>query len=42
LKRCSGTHFDPELVPVFLGLDLTEYEQRRAYEEERAAARSAA
>ncbi|MHC4832649.1 MAG: HD-GYP domain-containing protein [Planctomycetota bacterium] len=42
MKRCAGTHFDPEMIPVFLGLDLTEYEQRRAYEEERATARQAA
>jgi len=42
MERCAGTHFDPEMIPVFLGLDLTEYEQRRAYEEERATARQAA
>ncbi len=42
LKRCAGTHFDPELVPVFLGLDLTEYERRRGCEERQTSARSAA
>ena len=42
MRRCSGTHFDPEMVPVFLGLDLTEYHERRAFEAGRAAARHAA
>lgn len=42
MRRCAGTHFDPEMVPVFLDLDLGEYEARRAFETRRAAARKAA
>lgn len=26
IRRCSGTHFDPELVNAFFALDLTEYD----------------
>lgn len=27
IQRCAGTQFDPELVPHFLALDLTEYDE---------------
>ena len=27
IKRCTGTQFDPELAPAFLGLDFSEYDQ---------------
>ena len=30
IKRCSGTQFDPELAPVFLKLDLCEYDRMAA------------
>ncbi len=26
-ERCAGTQFDPEIVPIFLGLDLTHYDE---------------
>lgn len=32
IQRCSGTHFDPAMVPVFVNLDLTEYERERRLE----------
>lgn len=42
MKRCAGTHFDPEMVPVFLELDLSEYRRRREFEERRVAERRVA
>lgn len=27
IARCAGTQFDPELVPIFLGLDFAEYDR---------------
>lgn len=32
LKRSSGTHFDPAMVPAFLALDFSEYDRLRAIE----------
>lgn len=32
LKRTSGTHFDPSMVPAFIALDFTEYDRLRASE----------
>jgi HD-GYP domain-containing protein (c-di-GMP phosphodiesterase class II) len=25
--RCQGTQFDPSIIPVFIGMDLTEYDR---------------
>jgi response regulator RpfG family c-di-GMP phosphodiesterase len=32
LKRSSGTHFDPSMVPAFIALDFTEYDRLRSIE----------
>lgn len=42
LKRTSGTHFDPSMVPAFLALDFTEYDRERRLDRRSTPTRKAA
>ena len=42
LKRTSGTHFDPSMVPAFIALDFTEYDRERRLDQSSTPTRKAA